>query len=252
MGIQMMVEARKTGEDPQQNIMGGAAMTTFLDDLNEFKTVVLDDPIAAFKALFNQPNRILWKWLKSYRDELELLKVWQAGIEASRTIEKSGTYQPAIKNVQARLKAKDDGSDDLFFGNTSAIVLKFFSKLASAKIAQQLAMTACALERYKLEAGRYPEELNQLVPKFLESVPLDPIDGKPLRYHQSSDRRFLLYSIGENAVDDGGDPNRENTAPASRWIRPLHPLYGRDWVWPLPATEDQILEWERHESGAAK
>ena len=33
------------------------------------------------------------------------------------------------------------------------------------------------------------------------------MDGQPLRYRRNADGTFLLYSIGENGKDDGGNPS---------------------------------------------
>jgi hypothetical protein len=65
------------------------------------------------------------------------------------------------------------------------------------------AMTAIAIERYRRKRGAIPDGLKQLVPDFLPEVPTDPYDGKPLRYVRQ-DAEYLLYSIGRDRVDDGG------------------------------------------------
>ena len=39
------------------------------------------------------------------------------------------------------------------------------------------AQIACALERYRLAHGEYPETLDALVPQFIEKVPHDIIGG---------------------------------------------------------------------------
>jgi hypothetical protein len=65
------------------------------------------------------------------------------------------------------------------------------------------AMTAIAIERYRRKHGQIPDELGQLVPDFLPQVPTDPYDGKPLRYVVLDDE-YLLYSVGRDRVDDGG------------------------------------------------
>ena len=44
------------------------------------------------------------------------------------------------------------------------------------------------------------------MPEFVPKVPLDPVDGQPLRYRRNADGTFLLYSVGENGKDDGGNP----------------------------------------------
>ena len=44
------------------------------------------------------------------------------------------------------------------------------------------ALIACALERYRLAQGRYPETLDALIPQFAEKIPNDVIGGAPLKY----------------------------------------------------------------------
>jgi hypothetical protein len=67
-----------------------------------------------------------------------------------------------------------------------------------------LAMVACALERYRLANGQCPSGLAALTPQFLDQIPPDVFDGQPLRYRLKPDGNFLLYSVGENKIDDGG------------------------------------------------
>mgnify|MGYP002528455188 CR=1 FL=1 len=63
--------------------------------------------------------------------------------------------------------------------------------------------TAIAIEQFRRREGKLPETLDELVPDFLESVPLDPFDGKPIRYVVKTDA-YLLYTCGRDRVDDGG------------------------------------------------
>jgi len=59
----------------------------------------------------------------------------------------------------------------------------------------RLARTAVALERFRMEqGGSFPESLSELVPRYLEQVPLDPFDGRPLRY-SSTALSFHLFSV---------------------------------------------------------
>ena len=66
------------------------------------------------------------------------------------------------------------------------------------------AQIVCALERYRLAHGEYPETLDTLVPQFIEKLPHDIIGGQPLHYRRTTDGKFLLYSVGWNETDDGG------------------------------------------------
>jgi len=57
------------------------------------------------------------------------------------------------------------------------------------------------------------------VPDFASQVPRDPINGEPLRYSNESDGFFLLYSIGDDAVDNGGDTTMPETVAGSGTYR---------------------------------
>jgi hypothetical protein len=61
--------------------------------------------------------------------------------------------------------------------------------------------TLLAMKAYKLDKGRLPETLEQLVPDYLDAVPIDDFDGKPLRYNAA---KKIIYSVGEDLVDGGG------------------------------------------------
>ena len=98
----------------------------------------------------------------------------------------------------------------------------------------QMARTACALERCRLTDGRYPDRLEALVPRWLATLPVDPIDGKPLRYARDRDDRFRAWSVGANARDDGGHRTRASEGPlgALDWV----------WGWPDEANDSQATQ----------
>jgi hypothetical protein len=77
-------------------------------------------------------------------------------------------------------------------------------KTAFAQSEVDLAMLACALERYRLAEGHYPEELSALVPRFVAVLPHDIIDGQPFKYRRTDNGKFILYSVGWNEKNDGG------------------------------------------------
>lgn len=77
-------------------------------------------------------------------------------------------------------------------------------RVGRAQVTIDQAVVACALERYRLAKGQYPETLDALTPPFLAKVPPDVMDGKPLRYRREADSTYVLYSIGLNGKDDGG------------------------------------------------
>lgn len=68
----------------------------------------------------------------------------------------------------------------------------------------ECARSALAVKRFDLQQGRMPERLAELEPKFIESVPLDPFDGKPIRFRRVGNG-FAVYSVGVNLTDDGAE-----------------------------------------------
>lgn len=61
-----------------------------------------------------------------------------------------------------------------------------------------------AVLRYERAEGRLPDQLEVLVPDYLDAVPLDPFTGEPLKYRVLDDG-FVIYSVNDNLVDSGGD-----------------------------------------------
>ena len=80
---------------------------------------------------------------------------------------------------------------------------------------------ACALERYYLDHSTYPESLQALVPTYLSAVPID-IDYQPMRYQQTTDGRYAIYSVGFDLKDDGGK---------AIGTKPFREDYKGDWTW---------------------
>ncbi len=70
-------------------------------------------------------------------------------------------------------------------------------------------VTMLALREYHRRHGRYPDRLSQLVPGFLPRLPIDYADRQPLRYRPQGDG-YVLYSIGLNGRDDGGQGSRNS------------------------------------------
>ncbi len=65
-------------------------------------------------------------------------------------------------------------------------------------------LIAIALSAYRTERGHYPHSLDELVPIYLEELPLDPFGDRPFHYTLKKDEDYGLYSVGLNLVDDGG------------------------------------------------
>jgi hypothetical protein len=93
-----------------------------------------------------------------------------------------------------------------------------------------MTLATIALKRFQLRHGNWPPSLEALVPDFLTAVPYDYMSARPLCYRVGSDGRYVIYSVGEDGKDDGGDPTPPPGQPSGLWT-------GRDAVWPSPANE---------------
>jgi hypothetical protein len=85
--------------------------------------------------------------------------------------------------------------------------------VAFAQTSVNQALTACALERFHLAHGAYPQTLEQLVPELLTTIPHDAVSGRPIIYQPPENGTFILRGVGPNGRDD-----RTSQAPD-------------DWLW---------------------
>jgi hypothetical protein len=219
----------------------------------------------SWRATKGKSSEWLWKYSWSYSDELEALKGYQVLIESFRMVETNCPFKTAIQNQDSRLA--ELGFDSLtnsygslglpelsdmptLFSESVNALRGVLTRVQRAEATRQLVIAAIALKRGALQTGAYPAELPALVPAYLAAAPRDPVDGKPLRYQRIGNGSFLLYSIGEDGKDNGGDPSPPaKSAGPGGWLDGYSHdtgswLNGHDWVWPWPASENEIREYE--------
>ena len=175
----------------------------------------------------------MWRFAFSFNDETHLLTGTQTLIDAtreSRTNRSAAKLQIATQNLDKKLQGESGSwrrlGTGLFLPSITPSAMRGFR----AETHCQIAIAAIALKRYHLRYQKYPATLAELVPEFLSEVPIDYIDGAPLRYRVEKGG-FVLWSVGSNAKDDGGTPAERNV----KWFTPT----GRDTVWPQPASEEE-------------
>ena len=73
------------------------------------------------------------------------------------------------------------------------------------KMVHEATLTILAILRWRLQNNQYPATLGELVTAgLLKELPKDPYSDKPLVY-KNKDDDFILYSVGPNFKDDGGE-----------------------------------------------
>jgi hypothetical protein len=218
--------------------------------------------LSGFKVKY---KATMWRFWWSYPDELRYLQGMQVLLEPMRQTRTNYTLLAVDIEARNRMKKlpfmsdKDDGfwftdptkADFHFIISSSMPAFESaFNKVMRVEAARQTIVTAIALKRYQLKYGKYPTDLDLLAPEFVPTVPLDPVDGQPLRYRLNFDGTFLLYSIGENGEDDGGDPSLQKNIQSSNfyWQNPR----ALDWVWPQPASPEEVQKYYDEQAGKSK
>jgi hypothetical protein len=77
-------------------------------------------------------------------------------------------------------------------------------KAVDAAAVLTVGRTGIAVEQFRLDKNRLPKALADLAPEYLDSVPIDPFDGQPLRFRKL-DPGYMIYSVGMDGQDDGGN-----------------------------------------------
>jgi len=165
-----------------------------------------------------------------YEPALRNINRWYNRIVKTLRVEDRPTREKQMAQLDAdlrELKKKTQesipGMLELLFAKDSAkirgetignilvsLMLPAFNKVQSAadrcEQNQDNLYTAFALAAYHCDHGRYPKNLEALVPRYLDKTPMDMFSGKPLIY-RSNENGYLLYSVGVNGQDEQGRSN---------------------------------------------
>jgi hypothetical protein len=91
------------------------------------------------------------------------------------------------------------------------------------------AIAACALERYRIEHGSYPNTLVAANHPGEKPIPLDVLSGKQMGYRKTPDGRYLLWCVSFSGIDHGGKRVLDKDDPEHTKFS--SPTYEGDWVW---------------------
>jgi hypothetical protein len=130
---------------------------------------------------------------------------------------------PQLPDQRSSVSMKSIFHHQAFAGDVVSFLSKMPLKAAAPQTAANQAAIACALERYRLANGHFPETLESLTPQFMSHLPKDVITGQPYKYRHTEDGQYILYSVGWNEKDDGGVPGKT-----------LFDQAQGDWVWAYP------------------
>ena len=100
----------------------------------------------------------------------------------------------------------------------NTVLLPEFENLRLAEVnadtQNALFLTTLALQAYHQNHHAYPASLSQLVPQYLPAVPTDPFALSGSVRYKPLGSRYLLYSVGPDGKDDGGQAIFDHSLPA--------------------------------------
>jgi hypothetical protein len=215
---------------------------------------VLVDKSPPLKKLMNKIsvpwNKAQWRWFWSYEDEIHALPIWGVVLDGTCQLETNHSFlftEAFVKTNFARLNTDSLTNHPFETVSQNAVSqLAAIRHAARAEVTKNVAIAAIALKRYEFRHKQLPDSLGELVPDFLKAVPTDYLSGQPLHYRRNDDGTFTLYSVGRNGQDDGGNAALEKTGETSYSSSNYYDWQqdnALDWVWPQPATEEEIQKY---------
>ncbi len=198
----------------------------------------------SLRAFFSDAGRslqaIAWRLAWLDQDEVRFLQRWQLALDRIRDAVARRAWSAAHLSDDNFPTARHryDGWRFLLSDCLAPNIEHTLLPLFEFETRREMTVAAIAIERHRLRTGKLPSDLAAVVPEYLPQLPHDWMDGNPLRYHPKADGTFILYSVGADGHDDGGDPK-----PADR-PRALSMWDGRDAVWPQPATKAEVAAAE--------
>jgi hypothetical protein len=163
-----------------------------------------------------------WYYLEEYNYCRLFDTLWGSGFDTTKKRISPG--QLASRRHEVDLELSSGPAKVIHHRIMAAMLLpaleRFVLKAAQAQTVADQAALACALERYRLANGQFPNTLDALSPRFISQSPHDVITGEPYKYRRTADGQFVLYSVGWNEKDDGGVPGKT-----------LFDEKEGDWVW---------------------
>jgi type II secretory pathway pseudopilin PulG len=255
MGLQTLWEGLASGSWSDAQLQQFQALFTSTDLLAGFDHALRAGERAGINYMVeHQPRGQFLELFSSapsgsgFRDILERLyyRAWPQGwflqnqIFHNRLLQETGLGNYDVRQHRVYPRRCNESAQKLSaalsgwnpFAELAAVGLPNFlrasERVANTQAAVDEAALACALEHYRRAHGQYPVTLEALLPEFIGKLPHDLITGEPLKYRTQPGGLYLLYSVGWDENDDGGQPE-----PPSNSLPRQSPISSGDWVWPV-------------------
>lgn len=223
---QVLVDAQKVLESNSDNIEGyknafRVGYIHLLNSINETTPEILSQSFKDADSVEPTPENKLYARLSKYKfynkpnqtinlyTDLSNLEVSAIGVRCEvKDLEekyKSNEKDPQVRKI---VLFTENAVGKYLFSYSGVVLGSAIGKGCENDLLVNVAQIELALKQYKMENGLLPETLDALVPQYMESVPLDPFDHKPLCY---SAEKGIIYSVGLKKQDLGGSEGEDWT-----------------------------------------
>ena len=164
-------------------------------------------------------------------DALFLLQHASTYLEAVRALQQGEDWtslKPGLEKIQSSAMSKWNSRYRHLGVRMMAIGFEtVFADAIRAEAGRQLLLADVAVRKFRLRHnGTPPKTLRELSPDFLNVASgHDPFSGGDLKYRLIPDGSYLLYSVGIDGVDNGGDLSVDKGQGLFFWG-------SRDMAWP--------------------
>jgi hypothetical protein len=149
-----------------------------------------------YTGIWNCVYRLTLEQCKEIIDKLRGLDVlrepWSERVRIQRIIEQNSSWERHLHFVLIDMSGEE---------------FEKWKRIEEYRRIVQLRMliVKLAIHAFRLDHDRLPGALDELVPKYLPELPIDPFGGSTFGYRPDADT-YVLYSFGPDEDDDGGQP----------------------------------------------
>ena len=186
-----------------------------------------EDTANKFDKLFNTGTEYDWdeilKKVNSFYDEYDVTlqhQSWHSRLRAAALLQER--VIEGVKHCVDSHATPEDKAVDFIFGTFSPSIEAPMNALARIECGCQITSVAFALAAYRADnGGESPDSLEQLIPKYLETIPDSPFTDKPLRYIKRQQDVLIVMDDG-NKFDGNEEEIEKKIAEAESggWVYP--------------------------------
>jgi hypothetical protein len=158
------------------------------------------EPTSAESALFAMLSPAAWLSAPRRAETLEQHQRWIEAFDAESA--RPGWDRGTI-DARFEVEVRQGPSANAFLALMMPAIWGVKEVLREVKTDVDAAAIATALARFRVERGVWPTSLEELVPTYLATLPIDRETDLPLRY-AVTDAGPKVWSTGVDGIDDGG------------------------------------------------